>query len=395
MCGLSDYFPLIMKVIIYEKNTEFFYPLTNLFPQFNLRIGMKSIAENIKYYFGKLKVDYICRDVFRFKEINPKEPAIYISGQCIITEKFDFPKEEVKFLIGSKPAGFIKYKPPFPKNLKEIDKVLKSIKKTKKLPGFILNNVWDLIKYNEPMLIHHFKMKKGKSRTLKGICIIGNKKNVYVAKDAVIHNLVCIDVSAGPVYIDKGAVIRPFTTIIGPSYIGRDTIIERAKIIKSSIGPVCRMGGEVEACIFQGYSNKYHEGFIGHSFIGEWVNLGALTTNSDIKNNYGSVRMKIGKKRLDSGMIKLGCFIGDHTKIGIGTLIPTGAVISSFVNFFGGGMMPGFIPCFKWLTAEKQEDYKLEKAITTAKIVMKRRNIKMSKQYEDLIRMNYKWRNLS
>jgi UDP-N-acetylglucosamine diphosphorylase/glucosamine-1-phosphate N-acetyltransferase len=383
-----------MKVIIYEKNTENFYPLTNLFPQFNLRIGMKSIAENIKYYFAKLKVDYICRDVFRFKEINPKGPAMYISGQCIITEKFDFPKEEVKFLIGSKPAGFIKYKPPFPKNLKEIDKVLKSIKKTKKLPGFILNNFWDLIKYNEPMLIHHFKMKKGKSKTLTGIYIIGNKKNVYVAKDAVIHNLVCIDASAGPVYIDKGAVIRPFTTIIGPSYIGRDTIIERAKIIKSSIGPVCRVGGEVEACIFQGYSNKYHEGFIGHSFIGEWVNLGALTTNSDIKNNYGSVKVLYGKKRIDSGMIKLGCFIGDHTKIGIGTLIPTGAVISSFVNFFGGGMMPGFISCFKWLTAEKQEDYKLEKAITTAKIVMKRRNIKMSKQYEDLIRMNYKWRNL-
>jgi UDP-N-acetylglucosamine diphosphorylase/glucosamine-1-phosphate N-acetyltransferase len=383
-----------MKVIIYEKNTENFYPLTNLFPQFNLRIGMKSIAENIKYYFAKLKVDYICRDVFRFKEINPKGPAIYISGQCIITEKFDFPKEEVKFLIGSKPAGFIKYKPPFPKNLKEIDKVLKSIKKTKKLPGFILNNFWDLIKYNELMLIHHFKMKKGKSKTLTGIYIIGNKKNVYVAKDAVIHNLVCIDASAGPVYIDKGAVIRPFTTIIGPSYIGRDTIIERAKIIKSSIGPVCRVGGEVEACIFQGYSNKYHEGFIGHSFIGEWVNLGALTTNSDIKNNYGSVKVLYGKKRIDSGMIKLGCFIGDHTKIGIGTLIPTGAVISSFVNFFGGGMMPGFISCFKWLTAEKQEDYKLEKAITTAKIVMKRRNIKMSKQYEDLIRMNYKWRNL-
>ncbi|GAJ24797.1 unnamed protein product, partial [marine sediment metagenome] len=115
-----------------------------------------------------------------------------------------------------------------------------------------------------------------------------------MAKDAVIHNLVCIDVSDGPVYIDKGAVIRPFTTIIGPSYIGRDTIVERAKIIKSSIGPVCRMGGEVEACTFQGYSNKYHEGFIGHSFIGEWVNLGALTTNSDIKNNYGSVKVFFG-----------------------------------------------------------------------------------------------------
>jgi hypothetical protein len=94
-------------------------------------------------------------------------------------------------------------------------------------------------------------------------------------------------------------------------------------------------------------------------------------------------------------MIKLGCFIGDHTKTGIGTLIPTGAVIGSFVNFFGGGMMPGFVPCFKWLTAEKHEDYKIEKAIAAAKTVMERRNMKMSKQYEDLIRISYKWRNLS
>ncbi len=384
-----------MKVIIYEKNTEFFYPLTNLFPQFNLRIGMKSIAENIKYYFAGLKVDYIGRDIFKFKKINTKKPSLYLSGQCIITKKIDFPKEEAKFLIGSKPVGFIKYKPPFPNNPKEIDKILKTIKRTHKLSGFILNNICDLIKYNEPMIIHHFKMKKGKSKTLKDTCIIGNKKNVYVAKDAIIYNLVCIDVSEGPVYIDKGAVIRPFTTIIGPSYIGPGTIVDRAKIIKSSIGPVCRIGGEVEASIFQGYSNKCHEGFMGHSFIGEWVNLGALTTNSDLKNNYGTVRVSYGKKRIDSGMIKLGCFIGDHTKTGIGTLIPTGAVIGSFVNFFGGGMMPGFVPCFKWLTAEKHEDYKIEKAIAAAKTVMERRNMKMSKQYEDLIRISYKWRNLS
>ena len=105
----------------------------------------------------------------------------------------------------------------FPNNLKEIDKVLKTIKRTHKLSGFILNNICDLIKYNEPMMIHHFKMNTMKSKVIKEISIIGNRKNVYVAKDAIIYNLVCINVSDGPVYIDKGAVIRPFTTIIGPS----------------------------------------------------------------------------------------------------------------------------------------------------------------------------------
>jgi UDP-N-acetylglucosamine diphosphorylase/glucosamine-1-phosphate N-acetyltransferase len=202
--------------------------------------------------------------------------------------------------------------------------------------------------------------------------------------------MVSIDVTDGPVYIDKNVIIRPFSAIIGPSYIEKGTIIDQAKIVKSSIGPQCRISGEVEACIFQGYANKHHEGFIGHSFIGEWVNLGALTTNSDLKNNYSPIKIKIGKRNFDTGMIKLGCFIGDHTKTGIGTLIPTGAVISSFVNFFAGGIMPQYIPSFKWLTTKKTENYDLKKAIATAKIVMQRRKIKMTQQYENIIRKHYK-----
>ena len=247
-----------------------------------------------------------------------------------------------------------------------------------------------MINYNEKVLQYHFEINKEKGKVVKNINIIGNKKNLFVAKDATIHNLVFIDLTNGPVYIDKGASIRPFSTIIGPSYIGAKTIIDRAKIIKSTIGPNCRIGGEIEASIFQGYANKYHEGFIGHSFIGEWVNLGAMTTNSDLKNNYGTVRIKIGKREMDSGTIKLGCFMGDHTKTGIGTLIPTGAVIGSFVNFFGGGEMPRYVSCFKWLTTKKVENYKLNEAIKTAKIVMKRRNIKMTKRYENVIRTYYK-----
>jgi hypothetical protein len=146
----------------------------------------------------------------------------------------------------------------------------------------------------------------------------------------------------------------------------------------------------VESCIFQGYSNKHHEGFLGHSFVGEWVNIGAMTTNSDLKNNYSSVRVKLGDKVIDSGMIKLGCFIGDHSKLGIGTLIPTGAVIGSFVNFFGGGIMPRYLPSFKWLGPGVDEKYTLDKAVETARMVMNRRGVKLTREYENLIRANYK-----
>jgi hypothetical protein len=116
------------------------------------------------------------------------------------------------------------------------------------------------------------------------------------------------------------------------------------------------------------------------------VNLGALTTNSDLKNNYGPIRLQIGKSEFDTGQIKLGCFIGDQTKLGIGTLIPTGAVIGSFVNFARGGMMPRFVPDFRWISPDENLGYDLMKAISTARVVMKRRNVKMSAQYERMIR---------
>lgn len=379
-----------MKVVIYEDHFENFYPLVHLYPQFNLRVGMKTIAENIQYYYPKATVDFVAREAFALKKIKPSTPTIYLSSRLSMTKKFPLARDETQLVADSTVVGFVKYRPPFPHTLTEIEQMKRERRKPQKISGFVLSHLWDLIKYNEPLLRHHFKTMKGKRHTPSKMYVMGMKKNVFVARDAHVHNQVAIDVTEGPVYIDRGAVIHPFSTIIGPSYIGVDTIVNRATITKSSIGPVCRIGGEVEACVFQGYANKNHEGFIGHAFIGEWVNIGALTTNSDLKNNYSAVRVKIGEKEFNSGMTKVGCFIGDHTKTGIGTLIPTGAVIGCFVNFFDGGMMPRYVPCFKWLTAQRVAAYDLEKAIETAKVVMRRRNIKMSKQYENIIRHHYR-----
>jgi len=381
-----------MKLIIYEDHPGNFAPLVNLYPQFKLRIGMKDIAGHIVSYYPGVKTQFIGRSFFKLKKVKPASPTIYLSARALPLQRIKSSKKEVKFTINREVIGFIKQKPPFPETIKEINDCFKRIKESREIKGYLLNDICDLIKYNDTLLLHHFDALKEKGVIPKGVYILGDKRNLCAAKKAVLHKEVFIDLSDGPVFIDEGAVLRPFTTIIGPSYIGPGTVVERAKITKSSIGAVCRIGGEVEASIFQGYANKYHEGFIGHSFIGEWVNLGALTTNSDLKNSYGSVRIRIDGKEKDSGMMKLGCFIGDHTKTGIGTLIPTGAVIGSFVNFFGGGMMPRYVSCFRWLTTEKEEVYKLKKAIEAAKVVMARRGVAMSKQYEDLIKNTYRWR---
>jgi UDP-N-acetylglucosamine diphosphorylase/glucosamine-1-phosphate N-acetyltransferase len=380
-----------MKLIIYEDKPERFYPLVSLQPQFYLRIGMKTIAEHIAQFCNTVKISYIGRDIFHFKRIASRQPVVYLSSRFLPSKTVVLPKKDMKFVAGNDVIGFIKYEPPFPQNSTEIASALRRIRMKRKLPGLVLQHVWDLIKYHEQLLPLHMSHRAA-HRVRAKISINGDRRKVHVARDAHIHDHVFIDTSDGPVYIDSKATILPFSSIVGPSFIGAGSIIDRAKVVKSSIGPVCRVGGEVEACVFQGHVNKHHEGFIGHSFVGEWVNLGALTTNSDLKNNYGQVRVFDGKRKRNSGMTKLGCFIGDHTKLGIGTLIPTGALIGSFVNFFGGGMMPQYVPDFTWLTVDKQESYKLSKALATARLVMKRRGKRMTKQYEKLIRKCYTWR---
>ncbi len=155
--------------------------------------------------------------------------------------------------------------------------------------------------------------------------IRGNRKNVYIAPGAVVHPMVVIDAERGPVYLDEGVEVQPFTRIEGPCYIGLGSILLGCKCrAGNSIGPMCRLGGEVEGSIIQGYSNKYHDGFLGHAYVGQWVNLGALTTNSDLRNDYANVSVVLdGRTPVNTGSTKVGSLIGDHAKTSIGTLLNT------------------------------------------------------------------------
>lgn len=137
--------------------------------------------------------------------------------------------------------------------------------------------------------------------------------------------------------------------------------------------------------IFLGYSNKYHEGFLGHSYAGEWVNLGALTTNSDLKNNYGNIKVFLNGKNIDTGLVKVGSMIGDHVKTGIGTLLNTGINIGFGSNLFGGGMIKEkFIPSFYWGGVQGFSEYEFGKMIDTAEKVIKRRNKKLTSKEKRL-----------
>ncbi|MBI3872110.1 MAG: hypothetical protein HY304_03420 [candidate division Zixibacteria bacterium] len=202
---------------------------------------------------------------------------------------------------------------------------------------------------------------------------VANPSAVWRGGNVRIDPHVFIDARHGPVWLDDGVVVESFTRIDGPAYIGKGTRLLGGKITGGcAIGPGCRIGGEWEAAIAQAFSNKAHAGFFGHGYLGEWVNLGAMTTNSDLKNTYGTVRVERGHGPEDTGQIKVGSYLADHTKTGIGTLLPTGSTWGVGANIFAGGWGPKLVPSFVW-GGDQYTEHRLDRMLQTADIAISRR----------------------
>jgi len=184
-----------------------------------------------------------------------------------------------------------------------------------------------------------------------------------------------LDTRSGPIILGTGTEIKTFSCIEGPAFIGNGCRITGGNITGGcSFGDGCRIGGEVENSIMVANSNKYHQGFLGHAYIGEWVNLGAMTTNSDLKNNYSEVSVKQDGAVSNTRQVKVGCFIGDHSKTGIGTMLNTGVTVGFSCNLFGGNLIvEKEIPSFAWGNDLLRHEYSLGKALETARVVMHRR----------------------
>ena len=197
-----------------------------------------------------------------------------------------------------------------------------------------------------------------------------------------------LDAEKGPIVIGANVRIFPNAVIEGPAFVGGGSLIKiGAKIYENtSIGPMCKVGGEVEGSILHGFANKQHDGFLGHAYLCPWVNLGADTNNSDLKNNYGSVRVTINGTEVDSGSLFVGVIMGDHAKSAINTMFNTGTVVGVGSNVFGAGFPPKYIPAFSWGGAEGIETYAIDKCIDVARKVMLRRNQTLTSAGEALLR---------
>ena len=180
------------------------------------------------------------------------------------------------------------------------------------------------------------------------MALVGPSDRLRIHETARIDPYTVFDTTNGPIILGPNVWVQPFTRIEGPCSIAADTQLFRANLRGCvTIGPTCRIGGEVEASIVHGYSNKYHEGFLGHAYVGEWVNLGAITSNSDLRNDYGEVHVPLQGDPIPTGQAKVGCFIGDHTRTGMGSMLNTGTSIGVMCNVLPAGiLLPKHVPSF-------------------------------------------------
>jgi UDP-N-acetylglucosamine diphosphorylase/glucosamine-1-phosphate N-acetyltransferase len=217
-----------------------------------------------------------------------------------------------------------------------------------------------------------------------GTIVLGNPDAIAL-RGAELEPGVVIDARKGAVILERGVQVRSGTRLEGPLWAGSGTAIVGGQLRHVSAGPHCRLHGEISTSVFNGYANKSHDGFVGHSVIGEWVNLRAGTITSNLKNTYGPVRLDVGEQRIDTGRTNLGALIGDHVKTAIGTLLPTGAVIGAGANLFGAPRAAKYTAPFAW-GGDSAEQLGAEEFIAMARRILPRRDVTVDADLERSLR---------
>ncbi|RJP56398.1 MAG: glucose-1-phosphate thymidylyltransferase [Ignavibacteriales bacterium] len=376
-----------------------FLPLTYFRPVYDLRCGVLTIAEKIEKYSQtsniilhsrKYLANYLreekkaykinsfdashilfingrllpSADIFEIL-ISQDEDEVFINNNDIIAARLS--NENISLLI---------------ENNKDFLSDFSKLKcRQTEIDAYLFEYPWHLIQKNGEEIINDIALIsiKKNENDFSGVHFI-KEENIFIGENVTIKPNVVLDASEGPIYIDDEVTIFPNTYIVGPSYIGKRSIVKANSQIyhNTTIGPVCKVGGEIENSIIHSYSNKQHEGFLGHAYLGSWINIGASSNNSDLKNDYSRIKVMLNGHEVDTGTNFMGLIMGDHSKCAINTAFNTGTVIGVSCNIYGSGFPPKYIPSFSWGGADGFREYHLRKAIEVAKIVKSRRNITMS-----------------
>ncbi len=258
------------------------------------------------------------------------------------------------------------------------------------VPGLALRGAFDLIPALEQLLREDLVALLGDGDPIpRGSTVIGDPAGLAL-RGALVEPGVVFDTSAGPVVLESGVEVKAGTRLDGPFWAGANARLLGGQLRGSAVGPRSVVRGEVSTCAFLGYANKAHDGFVGHSVIGRWANLGAGTITSNLKNTYGRVRLEVAGESLETGLQFLGSLIGDHAKTAIGTLLGTGTVIGAGANVFGAVRPPKYVPPFAW-GAEGRERMTRAGFLQVAERVLPRRDVPLDAVTRAALERLYDW----
>ena len=374
-----------MNVILFDSNRVDFYPLSLTRPISCFRVGILTIKEKWEVFFDSVSIyseDYLSK---KFQS-NIMEDNIWINARALPSHSLI---TEIKNLRIGECLNHGDSKIAFRSNSYSA-KNLNKVKSNANLS--IINSMSDIFSFNGEEIKNDFKRMfsvydfewRGDVKNLEEIknsnVKIGNGA-IYIENGAKLNNCI-LNTTNGPIFIGKDSEIMEGSMIRGPFAICNNSVIKMgAKIYENTtVGPFCKVGGEINNVVFFGYSSKAHDGFLGNSIIGEWCNLGADTNNSNLKNNYDNVKIwnYSSESFKQTGLQFCGLIMGDHSKCGINTMFNTGTVVGVGANIFGSGFPRNFIPSFSWGGSSGLIVHRIDKFFKTAELVLARRNETLS-----------------
>ncbi len=367
-----------------KETREDLLPLTYTRPCSELRVGVLTIREKWETQLGHIQ-NFLTQDYLSEKYQNDGSETVWINGclipsDSIITEIKNLKEGESLISEGRVLAYSAKET-----NLSDSG-ALKEIESSSNPE--LIEHLWDIFsKAGEQISADLERSDFNRGKNQDPFTRIYNEDAVYLHPSSRVKASI-LNAEEGPIIIDEGAVVHEGSILYGPLYVGKGSQISPGSKIRSntSIGPFCKVGGEVNNVVFQAYSNKGHDGFLGNAVIGEWCNLGADTNNSNLKNNYDEVKLwnfRIGRFE-KTGLQFCGLVMGDHSKCSINTMFNTGTVTGIGANIFGAGFHANFIPSFSWGGPQGRTTFHLKRFLETARIVMKRRNMELDERDEKI-----------
>ena len=381
-----------MNYVLFDDDNRInLLPLVFTRPVCDIRVGILTIREKWEFYL-QAKTSTYTQDYLRKKyPFVSSDDNLLINGSVLPDDRL------VKLIKDLKTGDQLIIDDiliAFRSNNSDVNEIISS-KKLKTISSDLailhIKNTWDIFSKNEAALIADFALLTNGRNSAKisdTNFIIGDQSNIFLEAGAKVE-FAFLNTNSGPIYIGKDAEVMEGSKVRGPFALGEHSQLKLDTKIygATTIGPHCKVGGEINNSVFFGYSNKAHDGFLGNSAIGEWVNIGADTNNSNLKNTYDYVKLwSYSEKRfINTGLQFCGLIMGDHSKTGINTMFNTGTVVGVACNLFGSGFQRNYIPSYSWGSPLKMLTYDLNKSFQVAKAVMARRGIELNETEQEIL----------